>query len=98
MARKYSSHINEIKPIWQSISFDLRITDAHVRGISKTQARDYLQAEEGWTSAQFKEVDWDWLDKALENKPDMYKTWLAKQHTRMSMREWSKSGGQQGMR
>lgn len=35
LARKYSSHINEIKPIWQSISFDLRIADARIRSISE---------------------------------------------------------------
>ena len=34
-----------------------------------------------WSEEQFEEVDWDMLDATLEKKPEMYKTWLSKQHT-----------------
>ena len=34
-----------------------------------------------WSSEQFKEVEWEWVDKALESKPDGYRLWLSKQHS-----------------
>jgi hypothetical protein len=32
-----------------------------------------------WPNEQFDEVDWEHLDLALKNKPDMYKIWQSKQ-------------------
>ena len=49
--------------------------------VGKEHARNYLINQEGWTGKQFDEVDWDRLYGALGNKPEGYKTWLAKQHT-----------------
>ena len=47
----------------------------------KRQAKEYLTKEKNWLEEQFEEVDWDWLTKTMDNKPDMYKVWLSKQHT-----------------
>ncbi len=32
-----------------------------------------------WTTKQFEEVDWEYLDHALKSKPDNYKVWQTKQ-------------------
>ena len=52
--------------------------------IGKRQARQFLTEQlplsTRWTEDQFEEVAWDWLDAAMENKPDMFKIWLSKQH------------------
>ena len=47
----------------------------------KRQAREFLTRQKKWTTEQFDEVDWDRLTETMENKPDMYKVWLSKQHT-----------------
>jgi hypothetical protein len=48
---------------------------------SKELARNYLQTQtrDRWTNERFNEVDWEHLDLALKNKPDMYKIWRSKQ-------------------
>ena len=45
------------------------------------QARKFLVEEQGWSEAQFDEVDWKNLHRVLKNKPHGFKTWLAKQHS-----------------
>ena len=49
--------------------------------VGKEQARNYLINQEGWTGKTIDEVDWNRLYGTLENKPEGYKIWLAKQHT-----------------
>ena len=51
------------------------------RKVGKEHARNYLISAEGWTGEQFDEMDWNRLHRALGNKPEGYKTWLAKQYT-----------------
>ncbi len=34
-----------------------------------------------WTNERFDKVDWEHLDLALKNKPDMYKIWRSKQNS-----------------
>jgi hypothetical protein len=48
---------------------------------SKELARNYLQTQTGdrWINKHFDEVDWEHLNLALKNKPDMYKIWRSKQ-------------------
>ncbi len=49
---------------------------------SKVVARTYhihQQKKRKWTQAQFKEVDWDHLNLALNSKADNYKIWRSKQ-------------------
>jgi hypothetical protein len=50
---------------------------------SKEIARKYLTSrrKDKWTNNQFNAVDWEHLDLALKNKPDMYKVWRSKQHS-----------------
>jgi hypothetical protein len=50
---------------------------------SKEVARQYLgnRKKNSWPNEQFKEVDWELLDLALKNKPDMYKIWRSKQNS-----------------
>ncbi len=44
---------------------------------SKELARNYLRTRTGdkWPNECFKEVNWEHLELALKNKPDMYKVW-----------------------
>ena len=49
--------------------------------VGKEQAREYLISQEDLTGEQFNKVDWNRLHGTLGNKPEGYKTWLAKQHT-----------------
>jgi hypothetical protein len=48
---------------------------------SKELARNYLQTRrrDRWTNEHLDEVDWEHLDLALKNKPNMYKIWRSKQ-------------------
>ena len=50
---------------------------------SKEVARKHLTSrrKDKWTSDRFNAVDWEHLDLALKNKPDMYKIWRSKQHS-----------------
>ena len=50
---------------------------------SKEVARKYLASrrKDKWSSDRFNAVDWEHLDLALRNKPDMYKIWRSKQHS-----------------
>ena len=50
---------------------------------SKEIARKYLTSrrKDKWTNDRFNAVDWEHLDLALKNKPDMYKVWRSKQHS-----------------
>ena len=50
-------------------------------GLSKEHAKHFLRSKMGWGEQQFEEVDWEWLYKTLDKKPDGYKIWLSKQHT-----------------
>ena len=47
----------------------------------KAEARDFLIGTKKWSSEKFDEVAWEWLDATLDNKPDMFRIWLTKQHT-----------------
>jgi hypothetical protein len=49
---------------------------------SKEVARQYLgnRKKKSWLNKQFDKVDWEHLDLALKNKPDMYKIWRSKQN------------------
>jgi hypothetical protein len=46
-------------------------------------ARKYLgnKKKNSWPNKQFNKVDWEHLDVALKNKPDMYKIWRLKQNS-----------------
>jgi hypothetical protein len=48
---------------------------------SKELARNYLRTRmrDKWPDKRFDEVDWEHLELALKNKPDMYKVWRSKQ-------------------
>ena len=50
---------------------------------SKEIARKYLTSrrKDKWTNDRLNAVDWEHLDLALKNKPDMYKVWRSKQHS-----------------
>jgi hypothetical protein len=50
---------------------------------SKEVARLYLgnRKKNSWPNEQFDKVDWEHLDLALKNKPDMYKIWRSKQNS-----------------
>ena len=50
---------------------------------SKEVARKYLASRprNKWSNDRFNAVDWEHLDLALKNKPDMYKIWRSKQHS-----------------
>ena len=50
---------------------------------SKEVARNYLgnRKKNPWPNEQFDEVDWEHLDLAMKNKPDMYKIWRSKQNS-----------------
>jgi hypothetical protein len=47
---------------------------------SKEVARNYLRTctRDKWPNKRFEEVDWEHLELALKNKPDMYKVWQSK--------------------
>ena len=47
--------------------------------IGKQEARQYYITQLGWYAATFDNVDWKSRDKALCDKPDMFKMWLCKQ-------------------
>jgi hypothetical protein len=49
---------------------------------SKEVARQYLRTctKNKWSNDKFDAVDWEHLDLALKNKPDMYKIWRSKQN------------------
>jgi hypothetical protein len=49
---------------------------------SKEVARQYLRTrtKDEWSNNKFDAVDWEHLDLALKNKPDMYKIWRSKQN------------------
>ncbi len=49
---------------------------------SKEVARQYLgnRKKNSWPNEQFDKVNWEHLDLALKNKPDMYKIWRSKQN------------------
>jgi hypothetical protein len=48
---------------------------------SKEVARNYLRTctRDKWPNECFEEVDWEHLELALKNKPNMYKVWQSKQ-------------------
>jgi hypothetical protein len=50
---------------------------------SKEAARKYLgiKKKNPWQNKWFGKVDWEHLDLALRNKPDMYKIWRSKQNS-----------------
>ena len=56
--------------------------------VGKEEARNYLMNEEGCVGEEFDEVDWTRLHGALGNKPEGYKTWLAKQHPGFVVQEF----------
>ena len=60
--------------------------------VGKEEAHNYLTNKEGCTGEQFDEVDETRLHEALGNKPEGYKTWLAKQHTGFVVVQESKWG------
>jgi hypothetical protein len=47
----------------------------------KEVARFYFlnRTKDKWTNTRFDEIDWEHLDQALKNKPDMYRIWRSKQ-------------------
>ncbi len=49
---------------------------------SKEVAQQHLRmcTKSKWSNDKFNAVDWDHLDLALKNKPDMYKIWRSKQN------------------
>eukprot|EP00956_Cyclotella_meneghiniana_P029937 scaffold74185_cov36-Cyclotella_meneghiniana.AAC.1 len=48
--------------------------------VGRVNARQfYVTQLIGWSGAAFDQVDWEARDQALKSKPDMFKTWLAKQ-------------------
>ena len=49
---------------------------------SKEVAQRYLTSHprDKWSNDRFDAVDWEHLDLALMNKPDMYRIWRSKQH------------------
>ncbi len=50
---------------------------------SREEVRKYLQTRKvnRWLAESFAEVDWEHLDLALAQKPDMYKIWQSKQNS-----------------
>jgi hypothetical protein len=50
---------------------------------SKEVMRQYLRThtKDKWSNDRFDAVDWEHLDLALKNKPDMYKIWRSKQNS-----------------
>jgi hypothetical protein len=48
---------------------------------SKEVARNYLRTRtrDKWPNKRFEEVDWEHLELALKNKPDIYKVWQSNQ-------------------
>jgi hypothetical protein len=48
---------------------------------SKELARNYLgtRTRDKWSDVRFDEVNWEHLELALKNKPNMYKVWRSKQ-------------------
>jgi hypothetical protein len=48
---------------------------------SKEVARNYMRTctRDKWPMKHFEEVDWEHLELALKNKPNMYKVWRSKQ-------------------
>ncbi len=50
---------------------------------SREEARKYLQTRKVncWLAESFTEVDWEHLDLALAQKPDLYKIWRSKQNS-----------------
>jgi hypothetical protein len=50
---------------------------------SKAAARIYFQQRKKnkWTSKQFEEIDWEYLNLAMKNKANMYKIWQSKQNS-----------------
>jgi hypothetical protein len=50
---------------------------------SKEMARQHLTTwtKDKWSNEKFDAVDWEDLDMALKNKPDMYKIWRSKQNS-----------------
>jgi hypothetical protein len=50
---------------------------------SKEVARRYLASRprDKWSNDRFDAVDWEHLDLALKNKPDMHRIWRSKQHS-----------------
>eukprot|EP00956_Cyclotella_meneghiniana_P010918 scaffold15270_cov101-Cyclotella_meneghiniana.AAC.2 len=47
--------------------------------VGRVKARQFYVTQLGWSGAAFDQVDWEARDHALRGKPDMFKTWLAKQ-------------------
>jgi hypothetical protein len=49
---------------------------------SKEMASQYLgnRKKNSWPNKRFNKDDWEHLDLALKNKPDMYKIWRSKQN------------------
>lgn len=61
--------------------------------VGKSKAREFYLGTLGWFAAVFDSIDWEARDKALESKPDMFKTWLCKQSsgfcaTGTNMQRW----------
>ncbi len=50
---------------------------------SKEMARQHLttRTKDKWSNEKLDAVDWENLDMALKNKPDMYKIWRSKQNS-----------------
>jgi hypothetical protein len=53
--------------------------------VGKSKARQFYINTLGWSAATFNSIDWEARDKALESKPDMFKTWLCKQSKHAAM-------------
>lgn len=62
-------------------------------GVGKYKARSFYLNSLGWFASVFDSVDWEARNRALESKPDMFKTWLCKQSsgfcaTGTNMQRW----------
>lgn len=61
--------------------------------IGKQEARSFYISQLGWYASTFDNVDWASRDRALSDKPDMFKMWLFKQSstfcaTGKNMKRW----------
>ena len=61
--------------------------------VGKSKARSFYLNSLGWFASVFDSIDWEARNKALESKPDMFKTWLCKQSsgfcaTGTNMQRW----------
>ena len=63
----------------RKVTGDIADTVRYAKGLE--DARRFLVGEQKWSNSQFDQVDWKNLHNTLKNKPDGYRTWLAKQHS-----------------